>query len=105
MGAGLSKAVVPNPYFTTGAPVASFLTLVFLLAFLVCFLAFTTGLAWVVAVLPATGGFAWLAAWLAANMGMEATANAIVINVIFIFFSPLRAVLPRSQLHHRAPGF
>jgi len=37
---------------------------------------------------------AWLGAWLAANMGMEATANAIVIKLFFIFFSPLRAVLP-----------
>jgi hypothetical protein len=98
-------------YFATGAVVASFLTLVFLLAFFVWCLVLTAGFASVVAVLPAAGGLAWLAAWLAANMGMEATAKAIAIKLFFIFFflpcGPLpahKSIMRRRPLKHDSPG-
>src|SRR5207302_1602467 len=92
---GSGKSSVANGYFATGAVLASFLTLVLWLTFLVCFLVvFTAGFASVVGVLPEAGGLAWLGAWLAANMGLQGTASAGGIELFFIFFSSLRPVLP-----------
>src|SRR3954463_10600185 len=67
-GAGLWKSLLANRYFATGAVVASFLTLVLWLTFLVCFLVFTAGFVSVVAVLPA-GGLVWLAGRGGADQG------------------------------------
>src|SRR5204862_397819 len=86
-----------NCYFATGAVVASFLRLVFLLTFFVCLLVFTAGFASVVGVLPAAGGLAWLPAWCAANIGMEATAKAITIKLFFIFFFSLAGRCPLTN--------